>query len=62
MIGIMADSPCDIPQHLLEQHGIVVVSQVLVWGEQAVPWPRRHAAGRILSTPFNRSSTPAHFL
>lgn len=37
MIGIVADSPCDIPQHLLEQHGIVVVSQVLVWGEQAVP-------------------------
>lgn len=34
MIGIVTDSTCDIPQHLLEQHGIIVVPQVLVWGEQ----------------------------
>lgn len=34
MIGIVTDSTCDIPQRLLDQYGIVVVPQVLVWGEQ----------------------------
>jgi len=34
MIGIVTDSTCDIPEALLEQHGIIVVPQVLVWGEQ----------------------------
>jgi DegV family protein with EDD domain len=34
MIGIVTDSTCDIPQQLLDRHGIVVVPQVLVWGEQ----------------------------
>lgn len=34
MIGIVTDSTCDIPQALLEQHGIIVVPQVLIWGGQ----------------------------
>lgn len=34
MIGIVTDSTCDIPQNLVDQHGIVIVPQVLVWGEQ----------------------------
>ncbi len=34
MIKIVTDSTCDIPAPLLEQHGIIVVPQVLVWGEQ----------------------------
>lgn len=34
MIGIVTDSTCDIPEALLEQHGIIVVPQMLVWGEQ----------------------------
>jgi len=34
MIGIVTDSTCDIPQHLLEQHGIIVVPQVLIWGDR----------------------------
>lgn len=34
MIGIVTDSTCDIPQHLLEQHSIIVVPQVLIWGDE----------------------------
>ena len=34
MIGIVTDSTCDIPENLLEQFGIIVVSQVLIWGEE----------------------------
>lgn len=33
MIGIITDSTCDIPQHLLEEYGIFVVPQMVVWGE-----------------------------
>ena len=31
-IGIIPDSTCDIPDALLEQYGIVVVPQRVVWG------------------------------
>ena len=34
MIGIVTDSTCDIPQPLLDQHGIIVVPQVLIWGDR----------------------------
>jgi DegV family protein with EDD domain len=34
LIGIVTDSTCDIPQDLLEKHGIIVVPQVLTWGER----------------------------
>ena len=34
MIKIVTDSTCDIPAPLLEQHGIIVVPQVLIWGDQ----------------------------
>ena len=34
MIGIFTDSTCDIPQPLLDQHGIIVVPQVLIWGDR----------------------------
>ncbi len=34
MIRVITDSTCDIPEHLMEQLGIVVVPQVLIWGEQ----------------------------
>jgi len=34
MIRVITDSTCDIPEHLVEQLGIVVVPQVLIWGEQ----------------------------
>ena len=33
MIGIITDSTCDIPESLLEQYGIIVVPQVVVWGD-----------------------------
>ncbi len=32
-IGIITDSTCDIPNDLLEQYGIIVVPQVVIWGE-----------------------------
>jgi len=34
MIRVITDSTCDIPEHLVEQLGIVVVPQMLIWGEQ----------------------------
>jgi DegV family protein with EDD domain len=34
MIGIITDSTCDIPENLLEQYGIIVVPQVVIWGEE----------------------------
>lgn len=33
MIGIITDSTCDIPESLLEQYGIIVVPQIVTWGE-----------------------------
>ncbi len=34
MIGIITDSTCDIPENLLKQYGIIVVPQVVIWGDQ----------------------------
>jgi DegV family protein with EDD domain len=34
MIGIVTDSTCDIPENLLSEYGIVVIPQVVIWGEQ----------------------------
>jgi DegV family protein with EDD domain len=34
MIGIITDSTCDIPEAMLEPYGIVVVPQVVTWGDQ----------------------------
>ncbi len=34
MIGIITDSTCDIPENLVEQYGVIVVPQAVIWGEQ----------------------------
>ncbi len=34
MIGIITDSTCDIPESLLQQYGIIVVPQLVIWGDQ----------------------------
>jgi DegV family protein with EDD domain len=34
MIAIITDSTCDIPDELIDQHGIIVIPQIVVWGEQ----------------------------
>ena len=34
MIGIITDSTCDIPEQLVEKHGIIVVPQAVIWGEE----------------------------
>ncbi len=34
MIGIITDSTCDVPEDLVEQYGITVVPQTIIWGEQ----------------------------
>ncbi len=34
MIGIITDSTCDLPADLVEQYGIIVVPQVVIWGEE----------------------------
>jgi DegV family protein with EDD domain len=34
MIGIITDSTCDIPDDLVEQYGITVVPQTIIWGEK----------------------------
>jgi DegV family protein with EDD domain len=36
MIGIITDSTCDIPEALLEQYGIIVIPQIVIWGEQVL--------------------------
>jgi DegV family protein with EDD domain len=34
MIGIITDSTCDIPEDLIDQYGIIVVSHIIIWGEE----------------------------
>src|SRR5512143_1765433 len=34
MIGIITDSTCDIPEDLINQYGIIVIPQTVIWGEQ----------------------------
>lgn len=34
MIGIITDSTCDIPENLVEQYGIIIIPQVVVWGDE----------------------------
>ena len=34
MNEIITDSTCDIPEGLLEQYGIIVIPQAVIWGEQ----------------------------
>lgn len=34
MIGIVTDSTCDIPEELITKYGIVVVSHVIIWGDE----------------------------
>ena len=34
MIGIITDSTCDIPDELIRQYGIIMIPQILIWGEQ----------------------------
>ena len=34
MIGIITDSTCDIPENLLEQYGIIVIPQTVIWGDE----------------------------
>jgi DegV family protein with EDD domain len=34
MIGIIADSTCDIPEELIEQYRITVVPQYIIWGDR----------------------------
>jgi DegV family protein with EDD domain len=34
MIGIVTDSTCDIPENLINQYGITIVPQYIIWGDQ----------------------------
>jgi DegV family protein with EDD domain len=34
MIGIITDSTCDIPDELIRRYGIIVIPQMVIWGEQ----------------------------
>jgi DegV family protein with EDD domain len=34
MIGIITDSTCDIPEGLIDHYGIIVIPQMVIWGEQ----------------------------
>ncbi len=33
-IGLVTDSTCDIPEQLIERHGIIVVPHVIIWGAE----------------------------
>ena len=34
MIAIITDSTCDIPEELIDRYGIIVIPQIVIWGEQ----------------------------
>ena len=34
MLAIITESTCDIPEDLIEKYGIIVVSHVVIWGEE----------------------------
>ena len=34
MLAIITDSTCDIPEDLIEKYGIIVVSHIIIWGEE----------------------------
>lgn len=34
MIGIITDSTCDIPEALIEKHGIIVIPHTIIWGNE----------------------------
>jgi DegV family protein with EDD domain len=34
MIAIITDSTCDIPEALIRQYGIIVIPQMLIWGDE----------------------------
>lgn len=34
MIGIITDSTCDIPEQLIDQYGITIVPQYIIWGNE----------------------------
>jgi DegV family protein with EDD domain len=34
MLAIITDSTCDIPEDLIEKHGIIVVPQFIIWGDE----------------------------
>ena len=34
MLAIITDSTCDIPEAMIERFGIIVVSHVIIWGEE----------------------------
>lgn len=34
VIALITDSTCDIPQNLVEQYGITIIPQVVVWGDE----------------------------
>jgi len=34
MIGIISDSTCDIPDELVQQHGITIIPHYIIWGNQ----------------------------
>ena len=33
-IALMADSTCDIPEHLLQLYGVTIIPALLIWGDQ----------------------------
>jgi DegV family protein with EDD domain len=34
MLAIITDSTCDIPEDLIEKYGIIVISHVIIWGDE----------------------------
>jgi len=33
-IALMADSTCDIPEDLIEQYGITIIPELVIWGDK----------------------------
>jgi len=33
-IALMTDSTCDIPEELIQQYGITIIAELVIWGDQ----------------------------
>ncbi len=47
-IALMTDSTCDIPEDLIQQYGITVIPELVIWGGSNLSRPHRHHAADFL--------------
>lgn len=62
-IAIITDSTCDIPQTLVEQYGIKIIPQFIIWGDQQyrdrVEMTPEQFYSRLVTDPIHPTSSQA---